>query len=358
MNTIGTDFRITLFGSSHGPVVGCTIDGCPPSMSLETGMIEEELVLRRPQIGIGTARMERDHLEILSGVREGVTTGTPITITIANMDVDSSKYLRFRTVPRPGHADYPALMKYGESHDISGGGQFSGRMTAAIVAAGAVAKALLATVNVEVGAYTRSIGDVVDMENHPFGQLVEERRANAVRAASPEISKRMMEAILAAGEDDDSVGGTVQCECVGLPVGVGEPFFDSVEGEISKMIFSIPGVKGVEFGSGFEAARMRGSEHNDPYSVLEGRLITDTNHHGGVLGGITTGMPLVLRVAFKPTASIGQEQRSVDLGSMSETALRIEGRHDPCIVPRAVVVVEAAVASVLADLCMRGGFLG
>jgi chorismate synthase len=358
MNTIGSSFRITIFGSSHGPVVGCTIDGCPPGVRLEEAMLEEHLSLRRPIPGIGTPRREVDQLEILSGVKEGLTTGAPITITIANRDVDSSKYLRFRGVPRPGHADYPALIKYGEHHDISGGGQFSGRMTAALVSGGSVARSLLSSIGVRVGAYTRSIGELVDEETHDLSRILEERGRNPVRAASPELAERMRGVILDAGREEDSVGGVVECHCDRLPAGVGEPFFDTVEGELSKMMFSIPGVRGVEFGSGFQAARMRGSEHNDPFSLLEGRVMTVTNHHGGVLGGMTSGMPLVMRVAFKPTASIGRPQRSVDLNGGKEEELIIEGRHDPCIVPRAVIVVESCLAMVMADLCMRGGLLG
>jgi len=357
MNTIGTDFRITLFGSSHGPVVGCTIDGCPPGLPLDERMFENDLALRRPHPGIGTPRRESDDLRMLSGIKDGITTGTPITLTIANKDVDSSKYERFKAVPRPGHADYPAMMKYGEHHDIAGGGQFSGRMTAAMVVAGTVAKAILSTIDVQVGAYTRSIAEVVDGDVHSITHILEERGNNPVRAASADMVPKMMDEILAAGEDDDSVGGIIQCHCEGLPVGVGEPFFDTVEGEISKMLFSIPGVKGVGFGAGFGATKVRGSENNDSFALIEGRVITVTNRHGGVLGGMTSGMPIMMRVALKPTASIGKEQRSVDLATMRETTLKIEGRHDPCIVPRAVVVVESAVAMVMADLCIRGGFI-
>lgn len=358
MNTIGTEFRITLFGSSHGPVVGCTIDGCPPGLPISAREIQNDLSLRRPVPGIGTPRREEDPVEIISGVVGSLSTGTPITITVANKDVDSSKYEKFKKIPRPGHADFPAIMRYGDSHDIRGGGQFSGRMTAPIVIAGTVAKSLLSTIGVEIVAYTQSIGGVVDDGAHSFQDVIDGRGRNPVRAATQEMASRMQEEILTAAEQKDSVGGIVRCQCEGLPVGVGEPFFDTLEGEASKMLFSIPGVRGVEFGSGFRAASMRGSEHNDPYAVQDERVITVTNNHGGVLGGMSTGMPLVLRVAFKPTASIAKEQESVDLTTMKETTLEIEGRHDPCIVPRAVVVVEASLAIVLADLCLRGGFLG
>ncbi len=358
MNTIGTSIRLTILGTSHGPGIGCIVDGCPSGLEITEGTIQQELDLRKPSDEIGTSRKEEDKVEVLSGIVNGRTTGTPISIFIRNKDVDSTKYEIFRRVPRPGHADYPALMKYGESHDLRGGGQFSGRMTAPIVAAGAIAKTMLAKINVHVSAYTQTIGSAVDEESHRFHELIDRTRLNPIRAASSSAAERMRAEILAAKKAGDSVGGIVKCIAIGLPVGVGEPFFDTVEGELSKMLFAIPAVKGVEFGAGFRASRMRGSEHNDPYAIVDGRVATETNNAGGVLGGLTNGMPLEFDVAFKPTASITAEQRSVDLRKMKDATLRIEGRHDPCIVPRAVVVVEGATAFVLADLCKRGGFLG
>jgi len=358
MNTIGTSMRLTVLGTSHGPGIECIVDGCPAGLDITEGTIQQELDLRKPSDEIGTSRKEEDRAEVLSGIVDGRTTGAPIAIFIRNRDVDSSKYEVFRRVPRPGHADYPALMKYGESHDLRGGGQFSGRMTALIVAAGAIAKTMLAKLNVRVAAYAQAIGSAVDEESHSFDDLIASTRQNPVRAASPSAAERMKVEILAARKAGDSVGGIVKCVAIGLPVGVGEPFFDTVEGELSKILFAIPAVKGVEFGAGFRAARMRGSEHNDPYAIVDGRVVTETNNAGGILGGLTNGMPLEFDVAFKPTASISAEQRSVDLKEMKSTALRIGGRHDPCIVPRAVVVVEGATAFVLADLCKRGGFLG
>ncbi|MDD1773461.1 MAG: chorismate synthase, partial [Methanomassiliicoccales archaeon] len=232
------------------------------------------------------------------------------------------------------------------------------RMTAPIVAAGSVAKTILASLGVRVVAYAQAIGNAVDEESHSFDDLVSSTRQNTIRAASASAARRMRAEILAAKEVGDSVGGVVKCVAIGLPVGVGEPFFDTVEGELSKFLFAIPAVKGVEFGAGFNAARMRGSEHNDPYVLVDGKVMTETNNAGGVLGGLTNGMPLEFKVAFKPTASISAEQRSVDLKEMKVATLKIEGRHDPCIVPRAVAVVEGATAFVLADLCKRGGFLG
>lgn len=357
MNTIGTAFRLTLFGTSHGPCVGCVVDGCPPGLTIDEEMIQKELDLRKPDVEVGTARMEEDRVRILSGVIGGITTGAPITLTLINKDVDSSKYEIFRRIPRPGHADYPALMKYGKFHDLRGGGQFSGRMTAAIVAAGAIAKELLRRIEVRIAAYTQSIGKVADNDEHSFDDIFKERLRNPVRAANSVLASLMKKEILDAREDGDSLGGIVKCVVVGLPVGVGEPFFDTLEGEIAKMIFAIPAVKGIEFGAGFRAAMMRGSEHNDPYIIEKGSILTLSNNAGGVLGGLSTGMPLVFRVAFKPTASIRKEQRSINIEKLEPASLKIEGRHDPCVVPRAVVVVEAATAIVLADLCVRGGFI-
>lgn len=358
MNTLGTSFRITLFGSSHGPLVGCVIDGCPPGLELDMSALQREMDLRRPEKGIGTPRIEEDRVEILSGTHDGITTGTPICMVIRNRNVESEKYELFRRIPRPGHADYPALIKYGKFHDIRGGGQFSGRMTAALVAAGFVAKTLLSTIGVQMAAYTQAIGNIVDWSEHTLEEILHNRSANAVRAASPEIAEQMAEEILKARDEGDSVGGIIRLICTNLPVGVGEPFFDTLEGEVAKGLFSIPAVKGIEFGAGFRSSRMRGSEHNDQYIIKEGRIVTATNYAGGVLGGMSNGMPLDLKIAIKPTASITKEQRSVDLEEMREVPLRIEGRHDPCIVPRAVIVVEGVTAICLADLCKRGGYLG
>jgi chorismate synthase len=357
MNTIGVAVRLTLFGSSHGPGVGCVLDGIPPGLKVTQEQIQSLVDLRKPSKGIGTPRAEEDLVQIQSGIVDGRSSGGPIQLFIQNKDADSSKYEKFRTVPRPGHADYPAMVKYGEAHDIRGGGQFSGRMTAPIVAAGAVAMALLQTIDVQVAAYTQSVGEVVDSEQHDFETVRTAPWKFSTRAASSKAAAHMEKDILKAKSEGDSIGGIVRCLAVGLPVGVGEPFFDSLDGELAKMMFSIPAVKGVEFGAGFRASTLRGSQNNDPFEIKDGRVVTVTNNAGGVLGGLSTGMPLDLRVAFKPTASISKEQRSVDLIKKENSTLVVEGRHDPCIVPRAVVVVEAAAALLLADLCVRGGFI-
>jgi chorismate synthase len=319
--------------------------------------VQREVDLRKPSDGIGTPRKEADIVEIVSGLRDGKASGTPLTIFIRNENRDSDKYKRFKNVPRPGHADMTQVSKYGQCVDIRGGGQFSGRMTAPLVAAGAIARALLSDLGIEIAAYTQSIGKVVDVKERSIQEIISRSRENDVRAANEDVAETMRREILEACEDHDSVGGVVSCICDGVPVGLGEPFFDTVEGELSKIMFAIPAVKGIEFGAGFRAACMRGSEHNDPFVVVDGRLRTAKNDAGGVLGGISNGMPITFRVAFKPTASIAKQQRSVDRTTMEETDIKVEGRHDPCIVPRAVIVVEAAAALVLADLCVRGGFV-
>jgi len=357
VNTIGTMLRLTIFGSSHGPGIGCVLDGVPAGIDVDRDEIQRELELRKPSGALGTPRAEEDRVEILAGVVDGKSTGAPVVLFIANEDTDSSKYERFRAMPRPGHADLTALRKYGETVDLRGGGQFSGRMTAPLVAAGAIAKEMLRGLNVQIAAYTQRLGSVVDDQERTFKEVRRQARENPVRSADPALALDMIHEIMEAKHEGDSVGGVVRCLVVGLPMGVGEPFFDSLEGEVAKMIFSIPGVKGIEFGAGFKAASMRGSEHNDSFQVVDGEVSTITNNAGGVLGGLSNGMPLDIKVAFKPTASIAREQRTVDLDRMEDTTIKVEGRHDPCIVPRAVVVVEAATALVLADLCLRGDFI-
>jgi chorismate synthase len=313
-------------------------------MMIDVGRIQSEVDLRRPKADIGTPRQEEDKVEVVSGIVEGRSTGGPITLMVMNRDTDSKKYEKFKDVPRPGHADLTARSKYSECVDLRGGGQFSGRMTVAIVAAGAVAKMLLEERGIRVAAFVRQIGKIRDQEERGVTSGVLSR-SNDVRAATDEMAKAMRSEILAAKDDSDSVGGVVECVVDGLPIGLGEPFFDTVEGELSKMMFAVPGVKGIEFGAGFAAAGMRGSQHNDPFVLVDGKVRTAKNDAGGIL----------FRVAIKPTASIARGQRSLDIKSGRQTDLKIEGRHDPCIAPRAVPVVEAAAALVLADLSMRGG---
>jgi chorismate synthase len=358
MNEFGTKYRVGIFGSSHGPCVGAKVDGCPPGSKVSEAVIQVELDRRSPGKGVITSpRAERDRLEVISGLVGGRATGATIVGLVRNKDSDSSAYDSFRRVPRPGHADYPAMVKYKGHHDHRGGGQFSGRMTAGLVIAGAIARQVLDKADVRLLAQTVQVGAVRMEKDVPFSVAEKVARANPVGCADRDVAERMKDEIVRAHEERDSVGGMVKCTVLGVPVGVGEPFFGSVESAMSAMMFSIPGVKGVEFGSGFRAASMKGSEHNDPYAVRNGRIVTRTNNAGGVLGGLSTGMPIEFRVAFKPTSSIARPQMSVDVAKKSPVELEVKGRHDPCIVPRAVPVVENSAASVILDLMLQGGFL-
>ncbi|UCH89317.1 MAG: chorismate synthase [Thermoplasmata archaeon] len=353
MNSYGRFFRVTNFGESHGASIGVTLDGLPAGVELSEEDIQRDLELRSPgKSEISTPRVEADSVEILSGLFNGRSTGAPITMIIRNENIDSSGYDKNRDIPRPGHADYTAWVKYQGYNDFRGGGPFSGRATAALVMAGAVAKKLLKQMEIDVAASTIQIGDAKITGELSFDEIKANRWSNEVRCAQPETAARMKELILQAKSDKDSVGGIIECIIQNVPAGVGEPFFCSVESEISKLMFSIPGVKGVEFGSGFKCAEMKGSEHNDPFTITDGKIITETNNAGGILGGITSGMPVVFRVAIKPTSSIQKEQKSINLKTREAADLQLEGRFDPCIVPRAVIVVEAAAAIAMADLVL------
>jgi len=356
----GQRLRIELFGSSHGPEVGVTIDGLPKGTPIDLAAIQADLDRRRP-VGrrLATRRQEEDLLVVDHGVVNGRSDGTTFRAHVANTDVRREPYDRLRDTPRPGHADYPARVRYGPDADLSGGGIFSGRMTVGLVIAGAVAKGLLASKGIEVVAFTRSIGPIetAPPEEMDPADLARRSRSNEVGAADPDAAERMAAVIQEARRAGDSVGGIVEVRASGVPVGLGEPFFDSVESVLSHAYFSVPAVKGVEFGAGFRAARMRGSEHNDPYVVRDGAIRTSSNHAGGVLGGLATGMPIVARVAVKPTSSVAVRQTTVNLATLAPAEIVVTGRHDPCIVPRAVVVLEAVTATSLADLALRGGFV-
>lgn len=368
MNTFGHAYRMTLLGESHGRGVGVVLDGVPPGIPLSPDDVQPALDRRKPGKKLTSSRREGDRVEILSGVFEGHTTGAPVTMWIDNRDVDSSTYDEFLRKPRPGHADYTQRVKYGGHSDHRGGGRFSGRLTAGMVMAGAVAEQALAAHDVRVAAHACAIGDV-EAPATPTEEEMAGRWANDVRCAFPDAAEAMAEQIKDALKAKDSVGGVVECLAWGLPAGLGEPWFDDVEAVMAHLAFSIPACRGIEFGAGFAQARMRGSESNDPFVLVEPgddgaedraegtdtgpRVATEGNHHGGALGGITTGMPLHFRIAFKPPASIPTEQRTVDLDAMEEDTVRILGRHDPCIVPRAVPVVEACCWTVLFDLWLR-----
>lgn len=350
MYTLGKKVKINIFGKSHGPCVGCILEGIPKGMKIDTEAIEADMALRKPKKGIGTPRKESDNVRIESGVINEKATGSPILLIIDNQNIDDSKYQKFGITPRPGHADLPALVKY-HNHDVCGGGQFSGRLTAPIVAAGSIAKQMIGLNGIEIAAFTRSVGEMKDSEERTIGDAFSSRLFQT-RACNAELDKKMTEVITNAASDGDSVGGVVECVVDGLPMGFGGIWFEALDSELARAIFGIPAVKGIEFGKGFDLTKMRGSESNDSF-IMEDRIRTETNNMGGILGGMSTGMPLVFRTAFKPTPSIAKEQRTVNLEKLCNDTVSVEGRHDPCIVPRAVSVVEAMTALVIADQMMR-----
>ena len=361
-NMLGNYFTVSSFGESHGKCIGAIIDGCPAGLRLSEADVQPLLDLRKPgQSVITTQRKETDTVEILSGVFKGFTTGAPICMIIWNRDSDSRSYDEFMSKPRPGHADYTGYMKYGGFNDFRGSGRFSGRLTATIVMGGAVAlKILKESLNIEIISYTKSIGDItMESAEIPFDSLSKNRYLNDVRCPDQEAAGRMKDLILSARREGDSVGGIIECIVRGVPVGLGEPIFESVESEISRGIFSIPAVKGLEFGSGFRGSTMKGSENNDSFVIDKstGSIITKTNKSGGILGGITDGMPIVFRVAFKPAASISRPQNTVDLKDMTESQLIVTGRHDPCVVPRAPPVVDSIAAIILLDCCFKSNLI-
>lgn len=354
MNTRGNVFRITVFGESHGRAVGVVVDGCPAGIEIAESQIQGELDRRKPGTSaVSTPRKEEDRVEILSGVFEGKSTGAPIALVVYNKDADSSKYEKIKDMFRPGHAEFGLWSKHG-FHDHRGGAHSSGRITLAYVAAGAIAKKILETSGIEIVAHSKEIagiGSGVDLERSLSIEKPDKLRkkiySNPVRAIAKEAE--MESAILEAKKDGDSVGGIIEAVVTGVPAGLGAPLFNKLSADISSAVFSIPAVKAIEFGKGFALARMKGSESNDPFALRNGKIITKTNNCGGILGGISTGMPIVFRLAVKPTSSIAKKQRTVNYRKMEEADILVEGRHDPCIVPRAVPVVEAMAAIVLAD---------
>lgn len=357
-NSIGKEFIVTCFGESHGRCVGAVIDGCPAGLPLTAEDIQKEVDKRLPQKKeIVSARREEDTVELMSGTYEGFTTGAPICVLVWNKEVNSDDYEAIRHTPRPGHADYPARIKYLGFNDNRGGGRFSGRLTVAFVMAGAVAKKLLELAGIEVLVYATEIGGVKMQAVPPIEDVREKTYESSVRCPDPKVAAKMEETILKAKSEGDSVGGIVECVASNVLPGVGEPLFDSLDAEIAKMLFDIPAVKGVEFGVGFKAARLKGSQNNDPYVMRDREVAAVTNNAGGVLGGLSSGMPIVVRAAVKPTPSIAKEQKTVDMLEMKDTTVQVKGRHDPCIVPKAVPVVEASVTMVLADHLIRAGLI-
>ena len=358
-NVFGSNFVIIPFGESHGKCIGVVIDGCPAGLKLDTEQIQQELNRRRPgQSKVSTARTEEDQFKILSGLFNGYTTGAPIAMIVENKDVESVQYEKIKDTPRPGHADFTAQYKYGGFQDYRGGGRFSGRTTISFVLAGAIAKQILKQVlQIEILAHTIAIGGI--KVEHPVSieAIKKNAESNAVRCADPKIAEKMIRRIEEVRSEGDSVGGIIEAICTNLPIGLGEPLFRNIESECSKILFAIPAVKGVDFGSGFKGADLLGSENNDKFIIDSNQIRTETNNAGGILGGISDGMPIVCRIAIKPTASISKSQETVNLQSMTPTELTIEGRHDPVIVPRAIPVVEAALAIVLVDLAIQRGLI-
>ncbi len=357
-NSIGKEFTVTTFGESHGSVVGVVVDGCPAGLRFSEADIQAELDRRiPPEPKIVSGRIEKDSAKILSGVFNGFTTGAPIALIVENKDVDSSNYEAIKDLPRPGHADYPASIKYGGFNDYRGGGRFSGRLTVALIMAGAVAKKLLSRFDVDVLAYTRAVGKIKSDKAFTAEEIRNNRYKAVTRCPDFACAERMEEAIVAARKEGDSLGGIVECIALNVPVGVGEPLFDSLDADLAKALFDVPAVKGVEFGLGFRASELKGSENNDAYFMQSGKVATSTDNAGGILGGISTGMPIMMQVAIKPTPSINKEQKTVNLSKMENARLSIKGRHDPCVVPKAVPAVESAVAITLADHMIRAGFI-
>ena len=352
-NTFGNNIKVSIFGQSHSEAIGVSIDGLPAGLEVDMQALNAFLARRAPGSSkLATARKESDAPEFLSGIVEGKTCGAPVCAVIRNTNTRSKDYFGLKATPRPAHSDYAAFVKFTGNNDISGGGQFSGRLTAPLCIAGGIVKQLLKKMGIEIYAHVLSIGGVKDAPYNPVGPF-EDVSNQQLCVIDDAAGERMTEAVLYAKAQGDSVGGVIECAAVGLPAGVGDPMFDGLENVIARAVFAIPAVKGIEFGSGFAAANMKGSEHNDGF-LFEGDTVkTATNNHGGILGGISSGMPVIFRAAFKPTPSIAMEQRSVDLVNKCDAPLKIHGRHDPCIVPRAVPVVEAACALAIYDAILE-----
>jgi len=357
-NSIGQRLVLTSFGESHGRCVGAVLDGCPAGLELDEKDIQEMLNRRRPgQSIISTQRKEGDIVEIISGTFRGYTTGAPITMIIWNSDQKSKDYENLKTKLRPGHSDYPAMIKYNHFNDYRGGGRFSGRLTATHVMGGAIARKLLKeTIGIETNAYVSKIGKI-KIKSEVTSKMIKNIYKNDVRCPDIKIAHKMKESILNARKKGDSLGGIIESVSTNVPVGLGEPIFGSLESDLSKAIFSIPSVKGIEFGSGFRGSEFFGSENNDLYIVKKGKIMTKTNNSGGILGGISNGMPIVMRIAFKPASSISQKQSTVDIKTKKPATLQVKGRHDPCVVPRAPPVVDSLVSLTLADHALLSGII-
>lgn len=350
----GSKIKLSIFGESHGDAIGITIDGLPAGFSIDMDKIMMEMARRAPgKSSLSTPRKESDIPEILSGYFEGKTTGTPLCAIIRNSNTKSKDYSKLKDVMRPGHADYTGAVRYKGFNDYRGGGHFSGRITAPLVFAGAICKQILEVKGIIVSAHINSIGKIKDcsfLESDISDELLNSFKEKELPLINTKLEDEMRQEILSARSSGDSIGGTIECAILGVSPGIGDPFFDSVESTLAHLMFSVPAVKGIEFGKGFDISKMRGSEANDEYYLENGNIKTKTNNNGGILGGITNGMPIIFNVAIKPTASIFKEQNAVNIVTMEETTLCIEGRHDPCIVQRALPVIEAVAAIGITEL--------
>ena len=350
----GSKIKLSIFGESHGNAIGITIDGLPAGFSIDMDKIMMEMARRAPgKSSLSTPRKESDIPEILSGYFEGKTTGTPLCAIIRNSNTKSKDYSKLKDVMRPGHADYTGAVRYKGFNDYRGGGHFSGRITAPLVFAGAICKQILEVKGIIVSAHINSIGKIKDcsfLESDISDELLNSFKEKELPLINTKLEDEMRQEILRARSSGDSIGGTIECAILGVSPGIGDPFFDSVESTLAHLMFSVPAVKGIEFGKGFDISKMRGSEANDEYYLENGNIKTKTNNNGGILGGITNGMPIIFNVAIKPTASIFKEQKAFNIITMEETTLCIEGRHDPCIVQRALPVIEAVAAIGITEL--------
>ena len=356
--SFGKNFKVTLFGQSHSDDLGIVIDGISAGYKINKDLIRKNLDRRRPgKNKFSTARKEDDDFKIVSGEVDGLTCGTPICAIIENKDQRSRDYDNLKDRPRPSHADYPAYVKFKGFNDMRGGGQFSGRMTAPIVIAGSIAEDLLLKRDIKIYTRIKSIGDEEDVKLE-LRDINEDKLSNLKNEDFPvfdhEVREKMEGEILKAKEDGDSIGGIVETFILNMPVGIGEPFFDSIESVISHAVFSVPGIKGIEFGSGFAASKMRGSLHNDEYYYENGEVKTKSNNNGGIIGGLSTSMPIIFRTAVKPTSSISKTQSTISLKDKKDVDLKVVGRHDPSIVPRALVAIEMITAIAILDLLMEG----
>ncbi len=349
-NTFGNQISITFFGESHGPSIGAVLDGLAPGIPVDEDRIRELLSRRRPSGNISTTRCEIDSFVIQSGVFEGKTTGTPLCILIPNADTRSADYAQMPRLARPSHADYTAHCKYHGFEDYRGGGHFSGRITAALVAAAGIVLPALERKGIRIATHIARCGGVADRAFDDITADIDALREKAFPVLDDDAGQAMQDAIRTAKANADSVGGVTETVVTGIPAGVGEPWFDTMESVLSHALFAVPAVKGVEFGAGFALAEMSGSVANDPFCAGDGTVYTKTNHSGGINGGITNGMPITFRCAFRPTPTIGREQQTIDLQSGENTVLTARGRHDPCIVHRACVVIEAMTALTVADM--------